>query len=141
MKFQIEIECENDAFMNLPSELHRILASLANRVGNAELSGVIRDLNGNWVGDYGLDPEAYEGARQDLATVWDALGDWAENSLGGRIGQGRYEENDEEYVAEWTAVCEAMYDIRNGLGLPSEAEDEADAAIAQRIADGAEDDC
>lgn len=57
-----------------------------------------------------------------LETVWNALHAYAEDSLGGRIGQGRFEYNDDDHAGEWAEICEAMADIRQAMGLPSLAE-------------------
>jgi hypothetical protein len=55
MKFELKIECDNDAFGDWPGiEVARILRDVANRVdGDAEgTHGGVRDANGNTVGEW-----------------------------------------------------------------------------------------
>jgi len=47
--------------------------------------------------------------------IWEKLYAYAEDSLGGRIGSGDYEERDDEYAGEWAEICEAMAHIRYQL--------------------------
>tara|TARA_R110002126_G_scaffold155060_6_gene302115 strand:+ start:2083 stop:2265 length:183 start_codon:yes stop_codon:yes gene_type:complete len=47
--------------------------------------------------------------EDNLKTVWDALGQWADDDL-----TVSYE--------QWADVCTAMANIREAMGLPSEAE-------------------
>lgn len=57
MNFYVEIECNNAAFgppMGEPEiELARILRDLAIRLEGGDVSGRLRDVNGNTVGSFG----------------------------------------------------------------------------------------
>jgi hypothetical protein len=54
-----------------------------------------------------FDPEG------SLNTIWDALHAYREDCI---------PEGDESYDRQWDAICTAMAEIREGLGLPSEVE-------------------
>ena len=60
MNFCVEIECNNAAFgspMGEPEyEIARILKDLAIRLERGDVSGRLRDLNGNTVGSFGYTP-------------------------------------------------------------------------------------
>ena len=57
MKFYMEIKCNNAAFgssMGEPEdEIARILRDLALRLEDGDISGRLRDINGNTVGSFG----------------------------------------------------------------------------------------
>lgn len=50
--FRLEIECDNAAFEEREHEVARILQYVAKRVRDGETGAVVRDLNGNTVGEY-----------------------------------------------------------------------------------------
>lgn len=55
MQLVIRIDCDNDAFADsLPGEVGWILANLTNKLREGNLSGTLRDVNGNTVGEYVL---------------------------------------------------------------------------------------
>lgn len=52
-KFQVDLDLNNDAFSQGPTcEIVRILTDLAVRVSGGETKGLIRDANGNTVGNF-----------------------------------------------------------------------------------------
>lgn len=54
--FKLSIKTDNEAFADYPAdEIARILADVAERVADGEMSGAIRDANGNTVGSYETD--------------------------------------------------------------------------------------
>lgn len=51
--FRLEIETSNDAFQGDPQvELARIITGVASRLAMGDLSGTVRDVNGNTVGQF-----------------------------------------------------------------------------------------
>jgi len=54
MTFTLSIDSDSDAlaFDDSRSELSRIVRGVADRIGNGELRGSVRDINGNTVGHY-----------------------------------------------------------------------------------------
>jgi len=53
MKFIVEINCDNAAFVNSPEvEVSYILENIAKRVENGEVDSAVRDTNGNTVGKF-----------------------------------------------------------------------------------------
>lgn len=57
---KLRIECGNAAFSDMPGEeIARIMRDLADKLARAqpgdELSGVVRDVNGNFAGEWTLD--------------------------------------------------------------------------------------
>jgi hypothetical protein len=54
--FNVKISTGNAAFEdNAGTELARILRELADKLDNGETTGILRDYNGNRVGEYGTD--------------------------------------------------------------------------------------
>lgn len=61
--FKLTIKTDNAAFADDPeAELARILADVAERVADGEMSGKLRDANGNTVGEYSTDLRSDEEA-------------------------------------------------------------------------------
>ena len=54
MDFELKLNCDNGAFWNPELEVNRILKLLAEKVENGLVEGVIMDLNGNKVGEWGF---------------------------------------------------------------------------------------
>ena len=58
MKFKLEIECDNDAFglgaSDTVAEVQRILGAAITKLEGYQLEAVLRDCNGNRVGEYKL---------------------------------------------------------------------------------------
>lgn len=55
-RFKVEIDLHNEAFSQGPTcEIVRILTDLALRVSGGETKGLIRDINGNAVGNFRTD--------------------------------------------------------------------------------------
>jgi hypothetical protein len=50
MNFKLSIDCDNDAFEDCNTELSRILRELADKLDNGVTQAILRDYNGNTVG-------------------------------------------------------------------------------------------
>ena len=61
MKFEVKMDCNNEAFQGGPEVVVRLLREIANRITgwpgtDGATEGGLRDYNGNSVGSYGMKP-------------------------------------------------------------------------------------
>lgn len=63
--------------------------------------------------------QKYDKVYSAINLIWEKLHSYSEDSLGGRIGSGQLEENDNEYEAEWMEICLAMAIIRDNINIDS----------------------
>lgn len=55
MKFEVKMDCDNEAFQGGSEEVVRLLREIANRISaDGAAEGGLRDYNGNSVGSYGF---------------------------------------------------------------------------------------
>ena len=59
--------------------------------------------------------------QEALNIIWNKLGSYAEDSLGGMIGSGNFDDPDTDttYADEWAEICEAMAHITEQLNEDS----------------------